>query len=221
MPIYNAITQENDSDLTILENNHYGLQVAKSVASGDKAPDFTMVYQSHILTYSMDVQWTITYGMNFCTDIPSPGLTVTYGGRWTECALGDSYDLNTIGKWIPNQNNPAADPNSVNVGKNGFQTPVYIIVGVKSDDGSYLPIWTGKDSLLVNSSGQYQPHESVKIWYEEGTLSSTMITDQKTVAVEYDMTDDHTSYFYFDAVNGKWAIPQPTPFPINAKPVKK
>ena len=56
------------------------------------------------------------------------------------------------------------------------------------------------------------PRQSVKLWYEEGTKSASMVTNQGTIPQEFDMTTTPTFYFSYLADPGKWLIPQAKPF---------
>ena len=152
---YTVIVQEDDASLGTLGGNHYNLQVAKSVSTPNGPPSFNVVYKSAFLANTMSVAWNTTYGLNWVTNIPSPGTVVTYSGKWQQCSLGDSYDLNTSGQWIPNQNNPNADPNSLNVGSNGYQTAVHIIVGVQDPvSQGWTPVSEYPKASMVLSSAK-------------------------------------------------------------------
>ena len=64
----------------------------------------------------------------------------------------------------------------------------------------------------MNGNGQYQPRESVKLWFAEGQLSATMISKQGTISVEQDLSDNHDYYFHYKASSGTWDS-QTEPFP--------
>ncbi|RGP63777.1 splicing factor 3b [Fusarium sporotrichioides] len=129
---------------------------------------------------------------------------------------GASYDLNEVGEWVPNQSNPSAQPNALNVGRNGYQTPVSIIVGVRNVYGGWQPIWVSTDMLLQNSNGEYEPLQTVQIWYEEDDKTSTMISSQKTSSQTFTYTDTTSEYFTYDTQAGVWQSPQPSPFNLES-----
>ncbi|KAM0546262.1 hypothetical protein ACHAPJ_010945 [Fusarium lateritium] len=127
--------QQGPSTLRALASNGYQLHVAKSVSGPSGTPSFNTVYQSQFISPNIEIQWTTIYGLNWTTSVSAPGAQVTIGGNWQQCSLGDSYDLDSFGEWVANQGNPSAKSNSLNVGKNGFQEPVNIIVGVQDPTG--------------------------------------------------------------------------------------
>ena len=156
------MTQEETKDLGILGPNKYKLQVAKSVSNGG-TPTFNIVYQSQELAAEMSVAWSTTYGLNWTAKMPAKGAEVKFSGIWQECGLGQSYDLDTTGLWVPNQNNAKADKNSVNVGANHYPVPVHVMVGVKDEEtGKWHPVSNISDcsscahcssNLLLNRFG--------------------------------------------------------------------
>ena len=142
MTIYTTVTQESTQDLKTLKDNKYNLQVAKSVAASDgKTPIFNVVYTSQNLAPSMTVKWTTLYGLNWTSQVPNLGAQVTYNGKWQSCDLGQSFDLDEYGLWQANQNNPNAKRDYLNVGSNGYATPVNIVVGVQDPrSGDWTPV---------------------------------------------------------------------------------
>ncbi|KAF4334657.1 splicing factor 3b [Fusarium beomiforme] len=213
MTTYTIITQQGRTELATLSGQNYQLQVAKSVSSPSGQPSFNMVYQSQFLGPNMEVQWTTTYGLNWTTNIPSAGSTVVYSGDWQQCNLGDSYDLNSVGEWVPNQNNPNSKSNSLNIGKNNYQEAVNVIVGVQdASTGHWKPIWVSPDQLLKQSNGEYEPLQAIQLWYAEGTQTSTMISAQATAVQGYTATSSNPEYFSFDVAAGNWRESQATPF---------
>ncbi|EKJ69008.1 hypothetical protein NXS19_011316 [Fusarium pseudograminearum] len=213
MTTYTAYTQEGPTDIKALGTENYQLQVAKSVAGSDGKPSFNVVYSSHFLAPNMTVSWSVNYGLNWTAGIPNKGEKVEYGGVWQSCALGDSFNLDQGGEWITNQNNPKAKPDALNVGKNGYQIAVNIIVGVQDESGNYKPIWVSPDKLLNNSSGEYEPFQAVQIWYQENNQTSTMIGTQETPSQNFTYQDTTTfQYFSYDAQAGKWRTNQKVPF---------
>ena len=140
MTSYTAVVQEADPSLEALSKNGWNLQVAKCVSSPKGAPVFNVVYSSSYLAANMSVSWTVQYGLNWTENIPTPGAQVTYTGDWSECSLGQSLNLDKAGAWQFNNNDPHADSNSLNVGSNGYQAPVNIVVGIKDPNtGDWSP----------------------------------------------------------------------------------
>ncbi|KAF5987085.1 splicing factor 3b [Fusarium coicis] len=213
---YNAITEQSAPERKVLRENKYSLQLAKSVASQGSKPSFNVVFKSHILGPHMSVKWTTVYGLNWTTTLPTPGALVTFTGDWQSCSLGSSYDLDQDGTWVARQKNPNANSKAVNVASNGYPVAVYIIVGVQDQaTKEWSPIWIADNKLLKNSHGEYQPMQSINLWYQEGDKTSTMIHDQATPVQEYDMTTE-PYYFSYDVDEGKWRTPQNTSFGLTA-----
>ncbi|KKP03701.1 hypothetical protein THAR02_04217 [Trichoderma harzianum] len=210
---YTAIIQETDEDLEDLHRKTYSLQVAKSVSAPGAAPSYNVVYESSYLANNMSVGWSTIYGLNWLSNMPAPGDLVWHNGIWQRCELGQSFDLNEAGEWVPNQSDPNSDPNSLNVGSNGYQTDVHIIVGVQDPDTKeWKIIWVGEDALIRKAHGEYQPHESIHLWYQEGDLTSTMITNHGTEFQDFDMTMNPTYYFSYSTTDTDWLTPQAQPF---------
>ena len=65
---------------------------------------------------------------------------------------------------------------------------------------------------MVNANGQYEPKESIQLWFSEGIQSQTMIATQATVVEDFDMTGNPVYYFQYDTATGTWKA-QATPFP--------
>ncbi|EGU87815.1 hypothetical protein FOPG_07026 [Fusarium oxysporum f. sp. conglutinans race 2 54008] len=181
MTTYTTHTQESTAvggALTILGNENYQLQLAKSVTNSSGSVTYNMVYQSQLLAPDMEIQWTANYGLNWAANSPNPGATVNYAGNWQPCAAGESYDLNNVGAWVPNQSNPNAKPNCLNVGNNDYGESVYISVRVQDASGNWSPIWVSPDKLVQQSGGEYEPLEAITLWYQEGSQTSTMVSTQ-------------------------------------------
>lgn len=141
MATYNPIVQEHEGDLLVLSQSQYQLQVAKSVSSPRGTPQFNVVFASRALAPEMSISWTAQYGLNWTTSVPAQGATVVYSGNWQACSAGQSYDLDSIGEWVVNDNNPYADANSLNIGSNGYSMPVNVVVGVEDPStGQWQPV---------------------------------------------------------------------------------
>lgn len=141
MSTYNVTVQEPTEERSLLSANHYNLQLAKAVSTGNGPPIYNMVFASSSLAPTMSITWGVTYGMNWTANIPAAGATVQYGGDWQECVAGASYDITTDGGWIVNNTNANKKDTALNVGKNGYPQAVHIMIGVKSTvkdkDGKY------------------------------------------------------------------------------------
>ena len=146
MTTYTVNVQETQPSIETLSNDKYNLQVAKSVSSPSASPSFNVVYSSAFLGPNMSVSWTVQYGLNWTTNVPAPAAQVTYSGVWQACSAGQSYNLDPAGEWVVNDKDPNAKQDSLNVGSNGYQEPVNIIVGVQNPETQdwapvcYLPV---------------------------------------------------------------------------------
>jgi hypothetical protein len=161
---YDVNVREYDDDVTTLGNNHYYLQVAKSVAGGGGSPTYNVVYAARQSAPHTDVVWKTTYGLNWISQVPDPGATVTCSGEWQECDLGQSYDLNINGIWSVHDKDPNAKKNAVNVGQNNYVSGVNIVVGIYD---SAADLWSPVSAILepqastktktIIDLGQYGP----------------------------------------------------------------
>ncbi|KAL4724247.1 hypothetical protein ACLX1H_008860 [Fusarium chlamydosporum] len=217
MSTYTAVTQQGPSDLESLAENGFQLQVALSVAGSDANPSFNVVYQSPPLAPNMNVSWTTNYGLNWTTEPVRPGTQVIYAGNWQSCGLGESYNLDNVGDWVPEQNNPNANPKALNVGKSGYGTGVNIVVGVQDVMGRWRPIWVSPDQLLQGGGGQYEPLQTVQLWYQQGQNEGTIVSSQETPIERFDYntiaaSNNNTEYFSYDIQAGQWEEPQSFPF---------
>ncbi|KAM3426031.1 hypothetical protein NHJ13734_009715 [Beauveria thailandica] len=192
---YTVNVNQTSKDRRILNANKYNLQIAKSASHPGGSPKFNIVYKSTHLAPEMDVSWTETYGLN-----------------WTQ-KLGDSYDLNSNGDWQSNSNNPNAHQNALNVGSNGYGSPINILVGIQDPNSrQWTAIYIEESQLLPKGHGEFQPRESVELWYQERELTETMISGQSTEVKKYDMAPTPTRWFWYNTGNGKW-YDQDHPFP--------
>lgn len=131
MTTYTVEVQEQLQSLETLSTQGYNLQVAKSVSSPTSQPSFNVIFSSNSLSPNISVTWAEQYGLNWTMNVPTPGAQVTCTGAWQACSLGQSYNLDHAGEWIVNDSDPNADAHSLNIGSNGYQTPVNVIVGVQ------------------------------------------------------------------------------------------
>lgn len=214
---YNVIVQEYQEDLVILNGNKYLLQVAKSISSPGGTAGFNVVYQSQILGPNMSVSWSESYALNWSTQIAAPGSEVVYSGSWKPCAIGASFDLDSNGFFQPNPNNPNADKNSLNVGKNNYAVAVNIIVGVQDprNPGKFTPIWVDPSKLIVGAHGEFTPRETVQVWYSAGEQTATMISNKATGYDQVELIKPKW-WFHYIAATGIWQN-QDAPFPPDAK----
>ena len=144
---YTVEVDERHHDREKLLANNYKLQIAKVVAT-DSTSTANVVFDSRHIAPTMNVSWDTQYGINFVERIPKKGLKVVAGGTWQACGFGQSYDLDKDGGWIPNNDNPEAKSNGLNVGTNEWTGGgVHVVVGTQDPDtlawspvGCILPV---------------------------------------------------------------------------------
>jgi hypothetical protein len=210
---YTVIIQETDKDLVWLNTEKYDLAVAKAVQTGGKIVANT-IYDSAYLAPTMSISWKEVYGLNFSTSVPAAGAEVTYTGKWTPCAIGGGYKLSAVGTWVPNNDDPNNEADSLNV-LNEYHG-VSIIVGVQDQTTKkWRPIFFSDSKLVVEGYGSYKPLEVVQIWYANEQKSGYVVASQRSHVEEYDMSDTaaegHKHWFLFNTSSGKWTD-QTTPF---------
>ena len=124
---------ESQKDLSLLNQSQFNLQFAKSVTGKDGNPVFNIVWQSKALAPRTSISWAPVYGLNWTLGLPTTGVSVTVGGSWQECDIGQTYDLNKDGFFQPST--IVGKPDYMNIGKNNFQygseNGIHILVGIK------------------------------------------------------------------------------------------
>lgn len=88
---------ESAADNQAITANGWRFQVAKSVATGNGAPIYNVVWQSQGVAPVTDISWKAQYALNWTAALISPGVKVNVGGRWQRCNKGETYDLNPQG----------------------------------------------------------------------------------------------------------------------------
>ncbi|KAI6747620.1 hypothetical protein HG530_015728 [Fusarium avenaceum] len=145
---YIAQIVESTADRKLLVTEGYSLLLKRSVDFGSGSASINFVYGSKDLAPHMKISWVASYGLNWSTDMSKPGAQVNYTGDWQQCDLGQSFTLTADGSWVASQNNLIANEDSLNVAANNYSKEVHIVVGVKTADGKWTPIWLAKDALL-------------------------------------------------------------------------
>ena len=79
----------------------------------------------------MQVSYFTQYGLNWTTEMPSPGSAIVLSGSWQPYSLGQSFDLNRNGFGVASGINSYAEKESLNIGSNDY-SPVHIIRKVES-----------------------------------------------------------------------------------------
>jgi hypothetical protein len=133
---------EGAADLLALSNSKFNLQFAKSVIGPDGALTFNMVWQSKNLAPRTNISWTPVYGLNWTLEIPTSGISVTVGGIWQTCAIGQTFDISPVGLFTPST--VTGKPNFMNIGTNKYSysgvNGIHIIVGVQNASGGFDPV---------------------------------------------------------------------------------
>ncbi|ORY09618.1 hypothetical protein BCR34DRAFT_589220 [Clohesyomyces aquaticus] len=207
---------QQEPDLTALVENKFNLHVAKSLVKDGK-PIFNVMWQSRTLAQTMTIEWKTVYGLNWTTDVPTPGHPVTLAGSWKQCDRGQVIDLDETGQWVQSTSSPS--PDHLMVGKNRLRAPapkgVHIVVGVQAKPGNFDPIFVDNIRLGVGMSAKYQPQEQVQWWYQSDMRSSAVVEGVSTVVETGDYsakdpvsgTYKKTSSYSYDT--GAWVTTSP------------
>ncbi|MCJ1379038.1 hypothetical protein MMC17_002137 [Xylographa soralifera] len=211
---------ESAYNLGKLSTNGFSYCIAKSVLDSTGALTYNMVWQSKHLSPRASVTWTVQYGLNWTLDIPVGNAQVTVGGIWQACDPGQVFDLDSNGLFQPSS--VASKPAYLKIGKNGYHydgtSGIHILVGVKTPEGEFEPIYVDTTELGLNMSSWYQPQEKAQWWYEKGVQSTTMITGAVSDVCDYDLTTPNslTNTYYvsttYDYDAGTWStalVPPP------------
>ncbi|MCJ1435479.1 hypothetical protein MMC27_004852 [Xylographa pallens] len=204
---------ESAYNLGKLSSNGFSYCIAKSVLDSTGTLTYNMVWQSKSLAPRASVTWTVQYGLNWTLDIPAGNAQVTVGGIWQACNPGQVFDLDSNGLFQPSS--VSSKPDYLKIGKNGYHyagtSGVHIIVGVKTPDGQFEPIYVDTTELALNMSSWYQPQEKAQWWYEKGVQSTTMITGAVSEVCDFDLTTPNpsTNTYYvsttYDYDSGSWS----------------
>ncbi|RUS13957.1 hypothetical protein BC937DRAFT_94541 [Endogone sp. FLAS-F59071] len=221
---------EAQYDAQELISNGWNFQIAKSVANAAGDTTYNVVWQSKAIAPNTYISWQTVYALNFTANVPAAGVTVTVTGDWQACAIGQSYDLDENGFWQTSTS--SGDPNFMNVGKVNYEYPdtdgIHIVVGVKNSNGSFDIIFIDETALPPGSTAKYQPQEKVKLWYQAGIQTSTIISSETTNNDEIDFSKPapETNQFYYSATfiynTGTWVISPYSPAStLYAPPTRK
>ncbi|KAI0128233.1 hypothetical protein F4776DRAFT_664980 [Hypoxylon sp. NC0597] len=132
------------------------------------------------------------YAFNWTMNVPAAGFTVSMGGLWQRCELGQSFDIESTGLFSPSVDTSSSKSGYLNIGKTEFdfqgQGQIHIIISIQNLNRGYDPIWVDKVALGKNMSSWYQPKEQCQWWYKTSMLSSTMISGARTVPHAYNLS---------------------------------
>ncbi|KAK4680491.1 hypothetical protein QC764_214135 [Podospora pseudoanserina] len=223
---------ESAADNQAITANGWRFQVAKSVATGNGAPIYNVVWQSQGVAPVTDISWKAQYALNWTAALISPGVKVNVGGRWQRCNKGETYDLNPQGYWVPSATPAGPDGAGwLNIGNIDYAYPhvlgIHIIVGVLNNQtGRYEPIFVDQATLPQGSSAKYQPQESVSWWLEGSDLTGQVFSDTKSNATTFDftnpsnpLTDSYEWSTSYIMRQGQWVIAAgPVPQAFRAPP---
>jgi hypothetical protein len=194
-----VVIQIAGSDLENLKNNQYMLCFAKKVND-----TYDVVWQSYTeYLASNTFSWTPLYQL-FGTNTFADEVQVTVQTNIMTIGLGEQSTLDLAGNlgdavtggptesitMINNYGLIHPGLNSVSTGPDGVQrtTPIYV---------APLSIETGSDILT--------PIEKVQVWFQQKLVTSTMISQDVSNAIEIDLTTvDSATRLY---QNGSWSTP--------------
>lgn len=173
---------------------------------------FNLVWQSTILAPNTTISWKPVYGFNWTSDVPADGISVSCGGDWVQCNLGQAVDIDSNGFFVPSTVKP--DPAYMMIGKNGYkaQSPdgLRIVIGVQNRAGNFEPVFVDPVSINLNMSATFQPQEELQWWYDSGSKQATMFTDHQTPyeTASFSKPDVQTNTFFktstYNVQDGAW-----------------
>jgi hypothetical protein len=187
------------NDLSELKKGKYKLCFAKKVNDS-----FNVVWQSYgDYLHSNMFSWTPAYQM-FGSNTFSGSVTVSVATNVVNISLGEQCTLDATGNLgqASSWTNPLAMKmtnnfgpihpglNSISIGPDGIQTTT--------------PIYVARDAI-VSGSDTLTPIDTVQVWFEQNVVTSTVISDAVSNAVEIDLTDDDTATRLYS--NGVWTTP--------------
>ena len=190
--------QIDSGELENLRNGNYKLCFAKKV--GNTYDVVWLAYDQYLA--GNNFSWTPIYQI-FATNKFSAGVKVTVETNAVNIVPGEQASIDSAGFIGQASTGSSADSitfvnnygpirpglNSLCTGPDGrsVMTPIYV---------APQPIGTGTATLT--------PVEMVRVWFEQDIVTSTMISDDGTNAVEIDMTArDVATYLY---KGGNWSV---------------
>jgi hypothetical protein len=210
---------ESGYDVKMLDDNKWNFQIAKSVANADGTVQYNVIWQSRSVAANTFITWEAQYGMNWTQTLPDPGASVTVGGEWQACSLGQVFDIDKYGLWVPSS--VPSEAGFMKVGTVNYQYPgvvgIHIVIGIQNSDGSFGTIFVDPTALTLNDSAVYQPRESLQWWYQTDTRTATMISGASTAMCTLDFTlpgPDTNKYYYSTTYNystGTWITSEYAP----------
>lgn len=167
---------ESTYDLEKISENQWQFQIAKLVVTAEGSPPVSnVIWKSLALQPLATISWPVKYGLNWSTNPPTDGVTVTVGGRWQACDKGQAFDLTKLGEWTPSAT--SGTPGWLTVGNIEYAYPggngINIVIGVQNGT-AWEPIFIDPTNLPPGSSGSYQPQEEAKWWLENSNLTGSV-----------------------------------------------
>jgi hypothetical protein len=129
------------SDLLRFSQNEFNFKIAKPVNGKDGQLTFNLVWQSRNLAPCTTISWTLVHGSIGLATL-SAGVSVTLGGLWTPCAIGQSLDISNVGLFV--QSTKVGKANFMNIGNSSYPyggvNGIHIAIGVQNDSSSFDPV---------------------------------------------------------------------------------
>lgn len=206
----------SEEDARRIGANRWNFQIAKCVASGDSGPTYNIVWQSLGLAPNADVAWKAQYALGWSARTVADGVRASVTGRWQPCGLGQAFDLDNNGYWMPSST--AGSPGYLTVGKINYAYPgiqgIHIVVGVLNEaTNRYDIVWIDKNAKPPGSSGRYQPQETMTWWLEGGDQTGQFYSNTKGRSMTFDFanpSDPATNAYEwttsFNTQTGQWTI---------------
>jgi hypothetical protein len=188
-----------DDDLTTLKQNGYSLCFAKKVNDS-----YTVVWQSSTQYLSDNTfSWHPSYQL-FGTNTFQGSVVVKATTKIQSCDLGQICVLDSNGLLQPASDggkatvltfdnefgliHPGVNCLATNIEGNQVSTPIYVA-----------------QNAIVSGNDELTPVDIVQVWFQQNILTSTMLSNAVSNAVEIDMTSTNLATRLYQG--GKWTTP--------------
>ena len=181
-----------------LRSGNYKLCFAKKVGN-----TYDVVWQAYDqYPAGNNFSWTPVYQI-FATNQFSAGVTVTVDTNAVNIALGEQASIDPTG-FIGDASTGGSDDSITFVNNYGAIRPGLNSLCTGPDGRSVMtPIYVAPQPVGTGTA-TLTPVEMVRVWFEQDIVTSTMISDDVTNAVEIDMTArDVATYLY---KGGNWSV---------------
>lgn len=222
---------ETDPNLVLLSNYGYHFNIAFNVATGGQVTPSNIIWKSNAGAPVVDITWTEKYALNWTASEITPGVSVTFGGRWQPCDKGDAFSIDKYGTFnIATPRAGEEDWLQITDVQYYAENGIHILVGIQREGSTtdYDIIYADPTPLWLNAWAKYQPQEQCTWWLSTDIASGVVYSQAGIKGVTKDFTDAAAStgqfhwYTSCDVKKGKWYISEkPIVLPASAASAKK